>query len=446
MIAFEGFSASGKGSCISKLIYSLDLRYAAVYSMGKETEDAASHPFFWNYWIKTPSKGHISIFDKSWYRTKSKTNDMLMDTQDKDRFEYDLNSFERQLTDSGTVIIKLFLYITKDEQRRRFKELEKNKDTSWRVNEKDWEQNKNYDYYLKAYDEMCRESDWAIIDANDKKNATLKVYSVVIDKLNEAIEDLDIRKNETPIIIKDTEPKKNQERILDKIDLTKSITDKEYKEELQFYQNMLSSLGHRMYLKSRSAVIVFEGTDASGKGGSIKRLIEKLDPRSYKVVSVSAPSKEELLQHYLYRFYNKMPKNGHITIFDRSWYGRVLVERIENFCTEAEWRRAYKEINDMEFHLNNHGTIIIKLLAQISKEEQLLRFNERQVNVLKQHKITDEDWRNREKWDQYQEAFEDMLRNTNTDYARWNIIESNQKKFARVKVLRYVVSILEENL
>jgi polyphosphate kinase 2 (PPK2 family) len=208
----------------------------------------------------------------------------------------------------------------------------------------------------------------------------------------------------------------------------------------------MSELGFKLYTKRRSVVMVYEGWDAAGKGGNIKRMTQELDPRGYEVVPVPAPTQDELNHHYLWRFWKKMPKDGHCAIFDRSWYGRVMVERIEGFCTAEEWQRAYKEINDMEKHMVNHGVILFKFWIHIDKEEQLKRFQLRQADPLKQYKITDEDWRNREKWDQYEKAVDEMLWRTNTEYAKWRVIESNDKKYARIKTLEYVVNELERQL
>lgn len=234
--------------------------------------------------------------------------------------------------------------------------------------------------------------------------------------------------------------------ILDKLNMNSKLDRSDYKEQLPLLQVKLRDLEFKLYKKRIPAVIVYQGWDAAGKGGNIKRLIAKLDPRGYRVIGIKAPTQEEKNHHYLWRFWKQVPKAGHITIFDRSWYGRVLVERIEGFCSEKEWERAYQEINEFEENLHNYGTVIVKFWVHITKEEQYRRFKERETNPFKQWKLTDEDWRNREKWDIYKEAVEEMLRRTSTLYAPWTIIEGNDKPFARIKALKTVIEAIENRL
>jgi polyphosphate kinase 2 (PPK2 family) len=224
------------------------------------------------------------------------------------------------------------------------------------------------------------------------------------------------------------------------------MSKQEYLEQLVRYQIALSQLGYQVYVQKRPVVAVFEGWDAAGKGGAIKRLTEKLDPRGYVVYPIAAPAGEDKTHHYLYRFWRRLPERGQIAIFDRSWYGRVMVERIEGFCTEEEWKRAYREINQFERQLADFGTIILKFWMHISNEEQLRRFQERQDTPYKTWKLTDEDWRNRDKWDKYEAAVEEMLLKTSTVTAPWTIVEGNNKWWARVRVLRTVVDTLSREL
>ena len=235
--------------------------------------------------------------------------------------------------------------------------------------------------------------------------------------------------------------------ILSQVDLTMAITDKdEYRRQLISNQVLLSQLGYQVYVQKRPVAMVFEGWDAGGKGGAIKRLTERLDPRGYVVYPIAAPKGEDATHHYLWRFWRRLPEKGQVAIFDRSWYGRVMVERIEGFCTDEEWKRAYREINQFERQLADFGTILLKFWFQISKEEQLARFEGRRKTPYKQWKLTDEDWRNREKWDLYEEAVEDMLLKTSTLTAPWTIVEGNDKWHARVQVLRTVVDTLRAEL
>jgi len=451
MIVFEGWSASGKGTLISKVRHPLDPRYFTVHTMDKLTDAEIFRPALWSYWTKSPSKGRVALFDKSWHRVALPDGvaKWKLSPSERNGFFYDVNAFEQQLTDDGTLIIKFFLHISKDEQKRRFQELARNEDTAWRVDDDDRRQNDNYDKHLALFESMIQQSNsgktkWVIVEADDKYYATVKVYETIIAKIEEEIARRVAKsraaKPAPPTIVP------SEISILRSIDLDKTISPKEYKDKLKFYQTKMATLGFKLYTKRRPVVIVYEGWDAAGKGGNIKRLTQELDPRGYDVNPVAAPSAEELAHHYLWRFWNKMPKDGHIGIFDRSWYGRVMVERIEGFCTAEEWQRAFQEICDMERHMANHGAIVFKFWMHIDQDEQLRRFNDRQENPDKQFKITEEDWRNREKWPEYERAVDEMLFRTNTPYAPWTVVESNDKRYARIKVLEHVTQMLEAKL
>lgn len=450
VIVFEGWSASGKGTMISKVTYNLDPRYFNVHTMSKSSEERTMRPMLWAYWKKLPSNGRITIFDKSWHRSAipEASGKWNIDTDKKKDLYYDINSFDSALCDAGVLVIKLFLHISKDEQKRRFELLQRDSATEWRINDHDWKQNKDYEKNLALFEEMIHktsvgENSWNIIESNDMNYATVKILKTVTAKIEDK---LATHKNKINVPVTKNCFHPDKLSALNSVNLNKKMDRDEYKKKLEFYQNKIAYLGHKLYSKRKSVVIVYEGWDAAGKGGNIKRLTQELDPRSYEVVPIAAPTAEELNHHYLWRFWNKMPKDGHFTIFDRSWYGRVMVERIEGFCTDQEWNQAYKEINDMELHIANHGTVIFKFWLHVDKDEQLMRFQARQNNPLKEYKITDEDWRNREKWDQYQEAVNEMLVRTDTKYAPWTIIESNDKKFARIKVLSIVCEQLEKSL
>ena len=425
ILVFEGMGAAGKGVQINRLIQALDPRGFDVYACDRPTEDEQMRPFLWRYWTKTPAKGRIAVFDRSWYRSVQVDRFDGLTREDKlgDAYQ-DILSFEKQLCDDGTVIMKFFLYIDKDEQKKRFKKLEGSKETSWRVTEEDWNRNKDFDRYLKMNEEMLEKTDtdyapWVIIEAVDKDYAALKIVSTVMDRLEYELE------HRRPEDGKQAQRQESKTRerfkngVLSGIDLSKSLTEEEYKTRLKKLQKRLAELHSELYRLRIPVVIGFEGWDAGGKGGAIKRLTSNLDPRGYRVNPTAAPNDIEKVHHYLWRFWNSVPKAGHIAIFDRTWYGRVMVERIEGFCSEAEWRRAYQEINEMESHMANAGAVVLKFWLHIDKDEQERRFKERQANPAKQWKITDEDWRNREKWDQYEEAVNEMLIRTSTTYAPW---------------------------
>ena len=452
ILVFEGMGAAGKGVQINRLIQALDPRGFDVYACDRPTEDEQMRPFLWRYWTKTPAKGRIAVFDRSWYRSVQVDRFDGLTPEDKlgDAYQ-DILSFEKQLCDDGTVIMKFFLYIDKDEQKKRFKKLEGSKETSWRVTDEDWNRNKDFGRYLKMNEEMLEKTDtdyapWVIIEAVDKDYAALKIASTVMDRLEYELEHSRPEEEKTA----QGQEAKIRERfkngVLSGIDLSKSLTEEEYKTRLKKLQKRLAELHSELYRLRIPVVIGFEGWDAGGKGGAIKRLTSNLDPRGYRVNPTAAPNDIEKVHHYLWRFWNNVPKAGHIAVFDRTWYGRVMVERIEGFCSEAQWRRAYQEINEMESHMANAGAVVLKFWLHIDKDEQERRFRERQANPAKQWKITDEDWRNREKWDQYEEAVNEMLIRTSTTYAPWIVVEGNDKRYARVKVLQTVVDALEKKV
>lgn len=477
MVIFEGWGASGKGTLINRLIAPLDPRGFKVYTIQKASEEEALRPFLWRFWTKTPAKGRIHLFDRSWYRRV--LADRIEGSTTKKDIQYafgEIVNFEEQLVKDGMVIIKFYLHISKKEQAKRFEKLEESKETSWRVTKQDWKQNEQYEDYLKINDEMLVKTDtnfapWTIIEATDREYATCKIISTVVERLSDALHQKAIKeeakkynKSKEADAVQDTVggidmeavtqedatkeefaaiSKRLKTGVLKGIDLSPTLDRAEYKKKLKKLQDKLAVLHSEMYKNRIPVVLAFEGWDAGGKGGAIKRVTENIDPRGYEVIPTAAPNDIEKAHHYLWRFWNAMPKAGHLAIFDRTWYGRVMVERIEGFCSEQEWQRAYNEINQMEEHLANSGCIVIKFWMHIDKEEQEKRFLERKAIPEKQWKITDEDWRNREKWDQYEEAVDELIVRTSTNHAPWVIVEANCKYYARIKVLETVVNALE---
>ena len=363
------------------------------------------------------------------------------------------------LSEGGTAILKFFLYITQKEQKKRFERLRDSKETAWRVSKGDLKRNKHYKKYLQMNEEMLQKTDtdyapWNIIEAMDREFATVKIITVEVECLKEA---LDNKKTADQMPDKDAGLTETasvngkpaailKSSMLSQVDLSLSYSKEEYKEKLDALQKKIGLLHSALYKKRIPVVLAFEGWDAGGKGGAIKRLTSHMDPRGYMVNPTAAPNDIENAHHYLWRFWQSVPKAGHIAIYDRTWYGRVMVERIEGFCTTEEWQRAYKEINQFEENLYNAGAIVLKFWMHIDKDEQERRFKERQGNPAKQWKITEEDWRNREKWDLYEKAVDEMLIRTSTTYAPWIIVEGNDKYYARVKVLKEVVDALEKRL
>lgn len=450
IIVFEGFGGAGKGTQINHLIEPMDPRGFTVYSTQAETQEEQYHPFLWRFWNKTPEKGRIAIFDRSWYgkllveRYEKKTH-----KKDIPGVLEDIENFEKQLTDDGTLLIKFFLTISEKEQEKRFDKLLSKEETSWRVSKADKDRNKHYEEYARMADEMLTRTDteyapWTIIEAHDERYAAVKILTTVVEAFEERYEK---EQNPQPRQIDGKFGQNDlKESVLKKVDLSKKLDRETYEKKLEELQKKLTLLHSEIYAKRIPVVLAFEGWDAGGKGGAIKRLTRALDPRGYTVNPTSSPNDIERAHHYLWRFWTKMPKDGHIAIFDRTWYGRVMVERIEGFCTTQEWQRAFKEMNQMEQQLVNHGAIVIKFWMHIDKEEQERRFKERQETPDKQWKITDEDWRNREKWELYEQAVDEMMVRTSTVNAPWVIVEGNDKLYARIKVLETVVDALEKRL
>ena len=451
---FEGWSAAGKGTLINELILPLDPRGFEVHSTLPPNEEEAMRPFLWRFWIHTPAHGRQAIFDRSWYRRvlTDRVNGEVKGKALQQAFE-DIRSFEQQLADDGNVIIKFWLHISKKEQKRRFDKLRSSPATAWRVTPSDLKAHQQYDQQLAAVEDMLAETDtdvapWTIVEASDRRFGALKIFSTVSAALQRRVDELEHTKDapaaaapKAPAL-----PADLHSSILDGVDLSPALEVDEYRRKLKARQKLLRKLEHEIYVRRIPVVIVYQGWDAGGKGGNIRRLTQNLDPRGYTVVPIGPPNDLEKSHHYLWRFWTQMPKAGHIAIFDRSWYGRVMVERVEGFCSEAEWKRAYREINEMEHHMTNSGTVLLKFWLQIDRDEQLRRFEARQNTPYKRWKITEEDWRNREKWGQYKVAVEEMLFRTSTPYAPWTIVESNCKWYARVKAIDTVCKAIRKRL
>lgn len=447
MVIVEGWGASGKGSLIGKVIRNIDPRFFKVTTMNVKTEEEERKPFLYRHFVRIPEAGKYTFFDGSWMdeSTYEYLHGELNDSDYKKRLT-SIKHFERQLTDNGYIVMKFFLHIDEEEQKKRIDQLLSDKNTKWRVSDADLWQNKHYDKCLNVYENYLTEtnqpaSPWYIIDASSKKWAELQVLELLISGIDTAL----MNGARAVPILQNVFPLEDIPKLAD-IKLDKTISDEDYKKELYACQNKLNSLHYELYRKRIPVIIAYEGWDAAGKGGNIKRITSALDPRGYEVHPIASPEPHEKSRHYLWRFWNRLPKDGHIAIFDRTWYGRVMVERLEGFCTENEWQRAYNEINEFEYELENWGAIIIKFWVQIDKDIQLQRFTDRQNTPSKQWKITDEDWRNREKWDLYESAIDEMLKKTNTSYAPWVILESNNKKYARIKALKTVIERIEKKL
>jgi polyphosphate:AMP phosphotransferase len=450
LVVFEGWHAAGKGTIVNRLALALDPRGFTVHTILEPTPQEQSYPWMWRFWNALPEAGRFAIFDHSWYgRVLSERIEGELPRRRWQAAYEEIREFERQLADSGTVILKFWLHIARKEQKQRLKKLAADPATAWRVGKPERRQQKRYEPWLAAAEEMLARTNasfapWTVVEATDSRHARVKVFEAVLASVEGELARRAAAGTPEPKPMPEPEPCPSPEKtILDRVDLRLSLARPKYERQLGELQHRLFELEHRLYAARVPAVIVYEGWDAAGKGGNIRRLTQGLDPRGYEVVPIGVPTAEELAHHYLWRFWRQVPKAGHIAIFDRSWYGRVLVERVEGLCAEAEWRRAFTEINQFEHQLVESGTAVVKFWLHIDQEEQLRRFQERQGNSHKQWKITGEDWRNRDKWKQYSVAVVEMLERTSTTYAPWTILEADCKLHARVKALRSVADALE---
>jgi AMP-polyphosphate phosphotransferase len=447
IILINGADGAGKGDTLNALHDWLDARYLSTFAWAPPTEEEQQRPEYWRYWLALPRAGRVGIFFGNWYTQP------ILDRVNRRQDDGDLalalsriNAFERTLIDHGALVVKLWFHLSKKDQRRRLERLERSKSTRWRVHPDDWKHHALYDRFVRVCDGVLRETStgeapWHLIEATDDRYRDLTAARIILSELESRLDQPKEPFSPTP-----EPPIPDPATILDTLPLDKALERKEYADRVPLLQGKLNKLARRMARKGRSAIFVFEGSDAAGKGGAIRRIAHALDARQYRIIPIAAPSAEEREQHYLLRFWRQLPRRGRITIYDRSWYGRVLVERVEGFAPELAWRRAYKEINDFEQQLTEDGILVVKFWLQISAEEQLKRFQAREAEPWKQHKIGPEDYRNRAKTPQYERAAAEMIERCSTRHAPFTLIEANDKRHARVKVLQTVCDHLEHFL
>jgi len=449
VILISGVDGSGKGETINLLYSWMDPRHISTLAFSAPSDEEAARPYMWRYWRALPAKGKVGIFAGSWYSqpiTDRITGAMRRAELD-ERLD-DINRFEAMLVNEGALVLKFWFHLSKDAQKKRLKALEKDPRTAWRVTPESYDRLKTYDKLQEVAGHVLRvtntaKAPWIIVEGTDDAYRSLTVGRIVLDAMRRRLQQPLQQVPVAPPIVHPID----QKNVLSTLDLTQKLGKKDYESQLAKYQSRLSELVRDpRFTTKHSLVLVFEGSDAAGKGGSIRRVGAAMDARQYQIVPIAAPTEEERVQPYLWRFWRHLPRIGRAVIFDRSWYGRVLVERVEGFCSEADWLRAYAEINDFEHQLVASGTIVVKFWLQISADEQLRRFKERQDTEFKRFKITDEDWRNREKWDAYVAAVCDMVDRTSTGLAPWTLVEANDKNFARVKVLKTVCERIETAL
>ncbi len=450
LILIGGVDGAGKGETVNLLNEWMDPRHIRTVAFGAPSDEEAERPDMWRFWRALPPKGNVGIVFGSWYtspivdRVMGKTDDVALEHA-VDR----IVRFENMLFNEGVLILKFWFHLSKEQQKKRLKELEKDSDTRWRVTKLDWERFKIYDRFRAISEHTLRETStsnapWIVVEGADARYRSLTVGKVLLESMKKRLAERSAPRE--PVKAAPLVPVMDNLKLVRDLDMTQKVAKPEYEKKLEKLQGSLNLIIRDKKFKKRSLILVFEGSDAAGKGGAIRRITGALDARQYSVTPVAAPTQEERAQPYLWRFWRYVPRLGRVTIFDRSWYGRVLVERVEGFCAEADWMRAYSEINDFEEQMTERGAIVCKFWLQISNQMQLRRFKEREKTSFKRFKITEEDWRNRKKWDLYEGAVADMVDRTSTEIAPWTLVEAEDKYFARLKVIRTVVERLEASL
>ncbi len=446
IIVFEGWRGARRSALINEMMQQLDARGFNVYSTVRLGGRLQEQPFFTFFWQHLPALGQMAVYHRSWYYLKQANELQHGEGQCKKclaiSYEH-INNFEKMLTDDNYLVLKFFLHLSPEQQKKNIAKNAKTLGKAWRDLNPAIDESDAYDEFLARYEKMLEASDtvnapWHLVAADDGRSARIEVFTKIVEAIEAAV----AAKAEV------SAPPRAAATydVLSRVDPNKELTKEEYKEKLDKYQKRLAQLQIEMFKAQIPAVIGFEGWDAAGKGGAIRRLTAALDPLGFSVHPVASPNVVEKQFHYQWRFWIHLPQPGNITIFDRTWYGRVMVERIEGFAKPHEWQRAYDEIKDMEAQWSEHGVAIAKFWLQIDKDEQLRRFSERQNDPNKQWKITDEDWRNRDKWQAYEEAINEMLVRTDTSYAPWTVVEGNNKYYARLKVLKTVIDLFESKL
>jgi polyphosphate:AMP phosphotransferase len=427
----------------------MDPRWLVTRAFDHPSDEERERPAYWRFWRELPPAGRVGLFLSTWYSMP--VLDRVYRRTSRVEFEQNLAriaDFERTLADDGALILKFWMHLDKKDQRKRLTALEDDPLTRWRVTKTSWKHWKLYGRFMTAAETAIRatstgQAPWRIVDGSDERFRGLTVAETLRDAVRH-------RLAESPrSAVRPTRRARSAARpgstILSHVRF-KSLDKEMFERRLRERQSELHLLQRRASERGVSTILVFEGWDAAGKGGAIRRLTPALDARHYQVIPIAAPTDEERAHHYLWRFWRHLPRAGRVTVFDRSWYGRVLVERVEGFASPSEWMRAYGEINQFEDQLLDHGILLVKFWLHISRDEQLRRFKERQRSTFKSWKITEEDWRNRKKWTAYEQAVNDMVERTSTRRAPWTIVESNNKYYARIKVLQTVCERIRKAL
>jgi polyphosphate:AMP phosphotransferase len=443
ILVVAGVEASGKGEVVNILNGWLDPRGFETFAFHEPTDEERDRPAMWRYWRTLPPVGRMAIYAGGWHADA--LGEDPRSARELAQFDATLRRFawfEGQLAASGALIVKLWLNLTKSAQRARLRELESDPRTAWRVTPEDWKSQRDFDRLARLADRMRAATHqpgapWYLIDASDSRSRNLAVADILLSRFRIHMRAQGKASSSRAKPGKRIVPLRpaGLRRLLS-LSLENKLSQPSYEKKRDKWLGRLNKVVRAAGQERRSIVWVFEGWDAAGKGGAIRRLTDAIDARDFRVIPVSKPTDEEKSHHYLWRFWRHVPRAGMITIYDRSWYGRVLVERLERFATEPEWRRAYRELNEFERELSEHGVIVLKFWLHISKDEQLKRFRDREGTLYKRHKMDAEDWRNRRKWSSYEIAVGDMLALTSSRHAPWHLVAANNKRHARLEIIR----------
>ncbi len=450
LILIAGVEGAGKGETVNLLNEWMDPRHIYAHAFPEPSDEERERPAMWRFWRALPPKGKIGIFFGAWHTQPvvGRVQGVLSEGEFSQHIA-EILRFEKMLCDEGVLLLKFWFHLSKEQQRKRLKALEKDPKTRWRVTDIEWKYFKLYNKFVKVCEPFLRktstgEAPWIVVAGADSHYRSLTVGRHLLAAMRERLDEKPVKRlpDKTPPLL----PAADNLNVLRAAKLDQPLTKTDYAKQLEKWQGKLNSLSRHARFKDISVVAVFEGNDAAGKGGAIRRVTGALDARVYHNVSVAAPTEEERAQPYLWRFWRHIPRHNRFTIFDRSWYGRVLVERVEGFCSEADWMRAYTEINDFELQLVRSNKVVVKFWLAISKDEQYKRFKAREKVAFKRFKLTEEDWRNRKKWGAYEQAVCDMVDRTSTSIAPWTLVEANNKYHARIKVLKTLCEAIETAL
>jgi polyphosphate:AMP phosphotransferase len=466
ILVFAGVDGAGKGETVNLLNAWMDPRWIVTQAFGEPSDEELERPEYWRFWRSLPPRGRIGLFLSSWYSRP--VLDRVYRRLSKAEFDERLHriaEFEQTLAADGALILKFWMHLGKAAQKKRLAHLEEDPLRRWRVDRLAWKHWRMYPKFIAAGEQAIRETNrahapWMIVEGADARYRSLTVGEAIRDAIRAHLAERPPAGTSQPASPPPPPPaaapggkarpavskRAPVISILSSLDMAKTVSPEKAAARLQEEQGRLNLLQRQARSKGVSTILLFEGWDAAGKGGAVRRVTAALDARDYRIIPVAAPTDEERAQHYLWRFWRHIGRAGLVTIFDRSWYGRVLVERVEGFATEKEWARAYAEINQFENQLARHGIVLVKYWLHVTADEQLRRFTERQSTPYKRWKLTDEDWRNRDRWDAYERAVNDVIARTSTREAPWTLVEANDKNLARIKVLKTACDRLERAL